>query len=231
MEIGGWVRTSLIDFPGHIATVLFTAGCNFRCPMCHNADLVLRPGDLPRLQWEVLMPFLKERKGRLTGVTITGGEPTLQPDLAAFLREVRTLSYSTKLDTNGYRPEVLADLLAEGLVDYVAMDAKGPPDKYAVLAGLPGLDVARVARSRDLIVGSGVAYEFRTTVVPGLLDEEDVEAVARWLEGAERYVLQQFRGQGTLDPALENQVPYPLARIEAMAARARRYVGVVEVRG
>lgn len=230
MRFHGWARTSLIDFPGEIATVLFTAGCNFRCPMCHNAELVLHPNRLPEIREAELWAFLEKRAGLVTGVVVTGGEPTLQSDLPDFLRRVRALGYAVKLDTNGYRPQVLETLLAGGLVDYVAMDVKGPPEGYAALAGLPEIDLERVARSRELLIGGPIPYEFRTTVVPGLLAEPEVEAIARWIAGAARYVLQQFRAQGTLDPALEGRAPYPLARLEAMAARARPFVHEVQVR-
>ena len=137
MDIKGWARTSLIDFPGHIATVLFTAGCNFRCPMCHNAELVLRPGALPSLRLDELWAFLAKRAGKITGVVVTGGEPTLQPDLPELLERVRDLGYVVKLDSNGYRPDALADLLDADLVDFVAMDVKAPPEKYELLAGVP----------------------------------------------------------------------------------------------
>ncbi len=143
---------------------------------------------------------------------------------------MRALGYATKLDTNGYRPEVLEALLADGLLDYVAMDVKGPPEHYAALAGLPDLELERVARSRDQLLASGIPHEFRTTVVPGRLAEAEIEAIVRWLAGAERYVLQQFRPQRTLDPALKDVAPYPLARLETMAERAREYIAEVGVR-
>lgn len=231
MKLKGWVRTSLIDYPDHIATVLFTGGCNFRCPMCHNADLVARPGELPTLPEEKMWDFLERRAGLVDGVVITGGEPTLQTDLLPFLRRVRERGLDVKLDTNGYRPDVLAALLDAGLVDYVALDVKAPPEKYPLLAGLDDLDVTRLERSIELLRDSGLAYEFRTTVVPGLLVEEDVEEIARWIAGAERYVLQQFRPLGTLDPDLEMVHPYPSERLQEMARRAERWVKQVIVRG
>ena len=231
MELKGWVRTSLIDFPEHIATVVFTGGCNFRCPMCHNADLVMRTGEAPDLPQEQVWEFLSRRAGLVDGVVVTGGEPTLQPDLAPFLRRVRSMGLDVKLDTNGYRPDVLAELLGEGLVDYVAMDVKAAPEKYPVLAGRADLDVTRVARSIDLLRDSGLPYEFRTTVVPGWLVEGDIDKIAQWIAGAERYVLQQFRSFHTLDPALEKLSPYPVDRLREMAARAGRWVGRVAVRG
>lgn len=231
MDLKGWVRTSLIDYPGHIATVLFTGGCNFRCPMCHNADLVSRPAELPTLPEEAVWAFLSRRAGLVDGVVLTGGEPTLQPDLLPFLRRVRERGLEVKLDTNGYRPDVLAALLEAGVVDYVALDVKAPPRKYPLLAGLADLDLGRLERSVQLLRGGDLPYEFRTTVVAGLLVEEDVERIARWIAGAERYVLQQFRPAGTLDPALEAASPYPLERLRRMAQRARRWVGQVVVRG
>ena len=239
MELKGWVRTSLIDFPDRIATVLFTGGCNFRCPMCHNADLVLHPEDSPDLSQEEVWDFLSRRAGLVDGVVITGGEPTLQIDLAPFLRRVRALDLDIKLDTNGYRPDVLAALLSEGLLDYVALDVKAPPEKYALLVGWADgstgltkvLDLTRVERSIELLRSSDLSYEFRTTVVPGLLVEEDIEKIARWIAGAERYVLQQFRPSHTLDPALEQVSPYPMERLQEMAGRVDRWVAQVAVRG
>jgi len=225
------VRTSLIDYPDHIATVLFTGGCNFRCPMCHNADLVLRPGEMETLPEEEVRGFLARREGLVDGVVITGGEPTLQSDLASFLRELQDANLDVKLDTNGYHPDVLAALLNDGLLDYVALDVKAPPAKYPLLAGLTDADVTRVARSIALLKESGVACEFRTTVVPGLLDEDDIAEIARWIAGANQYALQQFRPVNTIDPALEKASPYPTETLQAMARRASDWVSQVVVRG
>jgi pyruvate formate lyase activating enzyme len=230
MDLKGWVRSSLIDFPEHIATVLFTGGCNFRCPMCHNADLVLRPAELPSLPEEMVWDFLARREGLIDGVVITGGEPTLQADLAPFLATIHRRGVDVKLDTNGYRPGALERLFADGLVDYVALDVKAPPARYAVLSGLPEVDPDRVGRSIELLRQGDVAHEFRTTVVPGLLTVEDVEAIARSIAGAERYVLQQFRPVGTLDPELEEASPYPVDVLETMATCAERWVDRVCVR-
>lgn len=236
MEIKGWVRTSLIDFPGHIATVLFTGGCNFRCPMCHNADLVLRPGELPSIALETLWAFLRKRAGRITGVVVTGGEPTLHPDLPAFLAQVRDLGYSVKLDTNGYRPDVLSALIDAGLVDTVAMDIKGPADKYAALSGLPDLDLSRIEASLSILCRAELPTEFRTTVVPGMLDTDDIIEIATWLADsgiapAACYVLQQFRGRNTLDPELENATPYTSDVLRGAADRARAWLPNVSCRG
>ncbi len=236
MEIKGWVRTSLIDFPGHIATVLFTGSCNFRCPMCHNADLVLRPGELPSLDLEPVWELLRKRAGKVTGLVVTGGEPTLQPDLPVFLSKVHDLGYMVKLDTNGYRPDVLAPLLEDELVDFVAMDVKAPPESYGMLAGVPGIDMNRIRASLSMLCASRVPVEFRTTVVPGLLSPGDVETIARWLaelgatSGA-TYVLQQFRGEHTLDAGLADVTPYTSTLLREMAASARRWLPDVSTRG
>lgn len=231
VELKGWVRTSLVDYPDHIATVLFTGGCNFRCPMCHNADLVLHASEIPTLSEAEVLDFLARRRGLVDGVVITGGEPTLDLHLPGFLRRLRSVGLDIKLDTNGYRPHVLQALLGRGLVDFVAMDVKASPGKYALLAGRRAVDVERINRSVALLRESGIDYEFRTTVVPQLLDEEDIECIARWLAGAERYVLQQFRPVNTLDPAWQEVLPYPVGRLRAMADLATKWVSHVALRG
>ncbi len=231
MRILGWVRTSLIDYPHHIATVLFMGGCNFRCPMCHNADLVLHSGAMPSLPEKELWTHLENRTGKVTGVVVTGGEPTISPDLPDFLRALRDYDVALKLDTNGYRPDVLHALLDAGLVDYVAMDVKAPPARYAALTGVPDLDVALIERSIALLSSSGISHEFRTTIVPGMLTADDVEAIARWIGSDARYVLQQFCGAHTLDPSLEGRTPYPVLALQGMADRARRWMPNVVMRG
>ena len=220
----GWIRTSLIDFPDHIATVLFTGGCNFRCPMCHNADLVLRPSQAPAVEPRDVWDFLARRRGMIDGIVLTGGEPTMHPELIPILQQARDRGLRVKLDTNGYLPDVLSELIAGKLVDYVAMDVKAPPEKYAQLAGVPGLDVTRIKASMAALRLSNIAYEFRTTVAPGLLDEEDITRIARWIAGAPTYALQQFRPQGTLDPALENGAPLSHGSL-SKDGRRRRSVG------
>ncbi len=237
MNINGWIRTSLIDYPDHIATAFFTGGCNFRCPMCHNADLVLCPDTLPAFPLDEIWAFLEKRAGKITGVVISGGEPTLQPDLAVFLRRVRALGYDVKLDTNGSRPDILRDLLAAGLVDYVAMDIKAPPEKYGLLAGLPNLDIAPIEQSLAILSESNILHEFRTTIVPGLLDINDIASLAQWLSSRHqdasslRFYLQQFRGLNTLSPEFTNVAPYPVDILHTMADRARQYIPCVALRG
>jgi len=236
MDIKGWVRTSLIDFPGHIAAVVFTGGCNFRCPMCHNADLVLRPGELSSFDPDVIWDFLRRRAGKVTGLVVTGGEPTLHPDLAAFLAEARDLGYAVKLDTNGYRPDVLAALLDQDLVDFVAMDVKAPPESYGLLTGVPDIDLDLIRDSLSMLCEGRTSVEFRTTVVPGLLAPDDIEAIARWLAelgaaSVTSYVLQQFRGGSTLDAGLAAATPYTSDGLRQMAESARLWLSDVTVRG
>jgi len=204
VEIAHLVPTSLLDYPDRVAAVLFTVGCNFRCPFCHNPELVLpgRVRDLPLLSQEEVLRVLAERKGFLDGLVLTGGEPTLQPDLREFVAEVKRLGLLVKLDTNGSRPDVLEDLLAAGLVDYLAMDVKAPLSRYSELAGVP-VDRSAIGRSIRLVRERAPDYEFRTTVAP-TLTWEDLQAIARGIAGARRYVLQPFvvpQGKTLIDPA------------------------------
>jgi pyruvate formate lyase activating enzyme len=232
MQIKGWVKTSLVDYPEHIAASLFCGGCNFRCPNCHNSAIVLRPDDYADLSDREVWAFLEKRVQLLDGVVLSGGEPTLQHDLLAFALRLRGLGYRVKLDTNGYRPEVVQALIDRSAVDYVAMDIKAPLDatRYARAAGVP-IDIGRIRRTVDLLLGGSVAYEFRTTVVPGLFAEQDVVDVAKAIHGARRYYLQQFAARDTLDPQMLSLIPYEAERLRAMADLARQWVEHIEVRG
>lgn len=193
MKIHGFQSLTLLDYPGKVACTVFLGGCNFRCPFCQNTGLVLAPEREAVVPMEEVMGVLRKRRGMLDGVCITGGEPTLTSDLREFILRVRELGYLVKLDTNGYRPEVLENLLAEGLLNYVAMDIKSSPENYARVAGLPGLDLQRIRHSVELLMEAGVDYEFRTTVAQGLHTREDIEAIGRWLQGCRRYFLQNYR--------------------------------------
>ena len=199
MLISGLQKMTLLDYPGLVACTVFTGGCNFRCPFCHNASLVL-PEALQAADGgtEAVLSFLKKRQGLLDGVAVTGGEPLLHADMADFLREVKALGYRVKLDTNGTFPDRLISLVEEGLVDRVAMDIKNDPALYARTAGLETMDMAAVTKSRDFLLSGAVEYEFRTTVVRGLHTRESLLAAARWIEGAKAYFLQQFRDSGEL---------------------------------
>ena len=188
MHIGGIERYTLLDYPGRVAATVFAAGCNLRCLFCQNSSLV--EGSVQEIREEDVLAFLGSRKGKLSGVCISGGEPTMQPDLPDFVRKLKDLGYKVKLDTNGYRPEVLKELLSEGLIDMVAMDIKTDRERYPVLTGIPGLDIKKLDESVKLIMESGIEYEFRCTVIRGFFDEKASHDVGVWLEGAERLFLQ-----------------------------------------
>ncbi len=193
MLIVGLNKTTLLDYPGHVAATVFTGGCNFKCPFCHNGSLVLNPSALEKYSEEEVFSFLKKRKNVLKGVCITGGEPTLQPDLPAFIRQVKALGYQIKLDTNGYNPEMLRQLLEEQLLDYAAMDIKNCKEKYEVTAGLHPFAIEKIEQSVKLLLGAEIEYEFRTTVVKEFHTQEDLEKLVNWLKGAKRLFLQQYQ--------------------------------------
>jgi pyruvate formate lyase activating enzyme len=202
MKFAGFVPLSLCDYPGRVAAVVFTQGCNFRCPWCHNGHLLpLEPNPETRVSEEHVLDVLAERRTRLGGVVVSGGEPTLQAALPRFLRRVKALGLDVKLDTNGAHPEILRKLLEERLLDYVAMDVKAPWDNYAVLTGTC-CDVAAVQVSLSLIAASGVPHAFRTTRVDPLLSERDYDAIRRQIPGDSRHVWQAFRPAYSHDPAL-----------------------------
>ena len=198
MVIHGIQKLTLVDYPGHPAAILFTGDCNFRCPFCQNAPLVLSSSSEPVIADEEIFSFLTKRKGMLEGVVVTGGEPTLQKDLIPFLGRLKTLGYLVKLDTNGYRPDVLEKAMESGYVDYVAMDIKTSLDEYPVVAGIKNLDVSRIERSVELLKSGTVDYEFRTTVVEPLHHKENFEKIGELLKGCRRYYLQSFVDSGNI---------------------------------
>lgn len=194
MRIGGLQKLTLLDFPGHVACTVFLQGCNFRCPFCHNSSLVLGTDEISE---DEILRFLRTRQGLLDGVAITGGEPLLTAELPEFLRKIKALGFKTKVDTNGSFPEKLGAMIDEGLVDYVAMDVKNSPEKYAQTAGAEGM-LDAVRQSADLLKRGLIPYEFRTTVVDELHEPSDFEAIGKWLAGAQRYYLQGFVDSGDL---------------------------------
>ncbi len=198
MKIAGLQKLTLLDYPGKVACTVFTRGCNLRCPFCHNASLVTGRQDDATVAEEDFFAFLAKRRGILDGVCVTGGEPLLQPDLEAFLRQIKALGYSLKLDTNGCFPGQLKALVSQGLVDYVAMDIKSSPGHYASAAGIPDFDFGRVRESMDFLLTDPVDYEFRTTVVRGLHDAAVLRDAAQSIRGAKRYFLQKFADSGDL---------------------------------
>jgi pyruvate formate lyase activating enzyme len=204
MTIGGFMPFSLSDFPGLPAAVVFTQGCNFRCPFCHNGGLL---GDKPgAIAVGEILDSLRERRRFVQGVVISGGEPCLQSTLPGFCSAVKDLGLRVKLDTNGSRPVLLERLLRTGWVDYVAMDVKAPPHRYAELAGAD-VEWRTIRRSMDIIAGSGVQHHFRTTVVTPLLTDRDIDAIRRLLPPGSNHVLQEFRPELALDPALRRGRP------------------------
>ena len=228
MKIQGLQKMTLLDFPGRVACTVFLGGCDFRCPFCHNGELL--DGTAPALlDDQALLKFLKSRQGLLDGVAITGGEPLLRKDLPDLLRAIRDLGFAVKVDTNGNHPEALEKLLAEGLTDYVAMDIKNSPGKYALTVGLASLDLAPIRRSVQLLMDSSIPYEFRTTVVDELHAAGDFEAIGRWIAGAKAYFLQPFTDRESV-PYAGLHAP-PREDLEKYASVARVYVPYTSIRG
>ena len=207
MKIGGLQKFSLIDYPGMVCAVIFTQGCNFRCPYCHNPELVLPAFFNDTLKNEDVLEFLSSRTGQLDGVTITGGEPTIQTDLVLFLRKLRSLSFRIKLDTNGSKPIVLKKLLSESLIDYIAMDIKAPFNNYPAITKVQ-TDITCLKKSMDIILESSIDYQFRTTIVPGFHNMQIVDEIKQWMQqlGA-NHIFQDFVPSKILAPSLlENLV-------------------------
>lgn len=198
MNIQGFYKLTLLDYPGHMACSIFTGGCNYRCPFCHNASLVTHPNETPSYSEQEILRFLQSRVGILEGVCITGGEPTLHPQLPSFIRQIKDLGYLVKLDTNGSNPMLLKSLIDEGLLNYVAMDIKNCPSKYAMSIGFTEYDMTPVQTSIHILMSSGIDYEFRTTVVRSLHTPQDFVEIAKLITGCRHYYLQSFVDSGDL---------------------------------
>ena len=230
MLIKGLQKLTLLDFPEKMACTLFTFGCNFRCPFCHNASLVLSDrADGTIIEEEDFFRFLRSRRGILEGVCISGGEPTLQPDLPAFIRRIRDLGFAVKLDTNGYRPAVLRALIDEGLVDYVAMDIKNSLSRYPETVGIARFDTAPIEESMDLLMEGRVPFEFRTTLVRGLHTPESIAEIGRRLAGGERFFLQTFEDSGDL--IADGLSGFDREETEALLTVLCNYVPNAQIRG
>ncbi|MFV0527286.1 MAG: anaerobic ribonucleoside-triphosphate reductase activating protein [Lachnospiraceae bacterium] len=229
MRICGLTKTTLLDYPGKVACTVFIGGCNFRCPFCHNASLVTAPQLTPEITQEELFTFLHKRHHILQGICITGGEPTLYPQLPALLRRLHALPIAVKLDTNGTNPAMLAELLAEGVLSYVAMDIKSSPGRYPLVSGCASVDMEAISRSVSLLKHAGIAYEFRTTVVEELHSEADFVRIAKLLEGASACYLQPYRDS---DEVLVSGFHTPAQQtLERYREILLRTVGHVEIRG
>ncbi len=228
MEIQGLQKMTLLDYPGKVACTVFLGGCDFRCPFCHNGELVLSPAPA-QMDQEELLAFLKKRRGLLDGVCVTGGEPLLRPDLGQLLEAVKALGYPVKLDTNGSHPAALRDLAQRKLVDYVAMDIKNSPALYPLTAGVPELDLGPIRESVAFLLEGTVDYEFRTTVVREFHDGDSFRAIGPWLAGAKQYFLQSFVDRDTV--IREGLHPWDRESLQTFADLVRPWVPSVELRG
>ena len=232
MRLGGLQKLTLLDFPEHVACTVFTLGCNFRCPYCHNSSLVI-PGKVREegeMSEEEFFAFLKKRKGLLDGVAITGGEPLIQKDISEFIRKIRELGYLVKLDTNGAFPEKLKEILDEGLVDMVAMDIKTTPEDYGTVCGLADPPVAKLKESIGILRSCNIPFEFRTTVIDEIHDEAVMEKIGELIEGVDRYFLQQFEDSGEL---IEEGrfTPPSMEKMERLLEIVRQKVPNAQIRG
>lgn len=225
----GLQKLTLLDFPGKIACTVFTGGCNFRCPFCHNASLVIPSKLGAAMPTEDFFDFLKKRQGILGGVCVSGGEPTLMFDLEDFLTRIKSMGFLVKLDTNGSRPEVLRSLVEKGLIDYVAMDIKNSPDMYPKTVGVEGFDVAPILESAEYLMSGAVEFEFRTTLVEGHHTEREIRLIGEWLRGAPRYYLQNFVDSGDL--ILEETSGLDKNTSETLLKVLKTYIPNAEIRG
>lgn len=229
MNIGGLQKVSLIDYPGKISAIIFTQGCNFRCPYCHNPELVDPKLYKPCLIQKDILTFLENRTGKLDAVTITGGEPTLQEDLIPFIQKIRKIGFAVKLDSNGSRPDVLARLIKEKLLDFIALDIKAPKDKYQSVMKIP-IDGAVIAESVRHVLKAKIPHEFRTTVVKSMLTPKDILAIAKEIAGAKRYILQRFQPTITLNPELAGEKTYPEEAFLKLKKQLEKFVPLVIIR-
>ena len=215
MKIGGLEHLTLIDYPGKVAATVFTTGCNFRCPYCYSSEIVIpeKIKNQPIIPEKEFFAFLDGRKGLLEGVVICGGEPTIHQDISDFIKKIKEKSFLVKLDTNGSNPKVLDNLIRGNLIDYVAMDIKGPKEKYGLMTGLnnqwSNVMMEKIERSVEILKSSNIDYEFRTTVVPDILKKEDILKIVDWIKPAKKYYLQNYRAEKTtIDPEFMKKKPY-----------------------
>ena len=230
VEIKGLEKFAPLDFPGYISATVFLGGCNFRCPFCHNSDLVLRPQALDTLPLDYFITFLDSRKDWLEAVCVSGGEPLIEEDLDVLLRVIKDRNMLVKVDTNGSRPERLADIVAARLVDYIAMDVKAPLHRYKQVTRS---DVSEddIVRSIEVVRTSGLPYTFRTTLVPGLVGERDLLEIAQMLHRAKRFQIQQFSRRNPVDKIFSQVEPYPEEEINRLAGLVKPYFDEVRVEG
>ena len=229
MQIKSLVKTTLIDYPNHIAAIIFVGGCNFRCDYCYNKDLVYNPDKIPTIPEETVLSFLNSRKKVLEGLVITGGEPTLQKDLKEFILKVKALGLKVKLDSNGYNPEILEEFIALGIIDYIAMDIKASLGRYAEIAGV-NIATDRIKRSIELLKTSGIPYEFRTTVWKNGFSEKEFQAIYELIQGTSDHYLQNMYPYFSIKPKLTYE-PMSKQEIEPIIELGKKYVRNVQLRG
>jgi len=231
MNIKGLYKTSLVDYPGKVSSVIFTGGCNLRCGYCHNPDLACNSDELEKIEDEEVFSFLEKRKGLIDGITVSGGEPTLDRGLLAFLRRIKSMGLLVKLDTNGFSPSVVEQCLMEKLADYIAVDLKTSPAKYSTLTKRD-LNFNQILITLDIIRKSEVDYEIRTTCVPGFVTLEDITLIGEAVGHVRKWYLQQFVNTHTLiDPESEKLSPYPVRYLELMRDEALKYADRCSIRG
>lgn len=229
MLIGGLQKLTLVDYPGKIAATIFTIGCNFRCGFCHNPELIeIGKGNPPRISEREIFKFLESRKGLLDGVCLTGGEPLVQPDLPRFIERVKKLGFLVKLDTNGVSPRALEKLINQKLVDYIAMDIKNCPQRYEETIGIK-INLENIKKSINLIKTSGLDYQFRTTAIPGLIDEEEIEKIGQWIKGAREFALQQFQTTKTFNKSFGKIKPYSGEKLKKLVEIMKPYAREVKL--
>lgn len=232
MKIVGFIKTSFMDWDGKIASVIFLPGCTFRCPFCYNSEMVIATEKLEGLPWEPIKDYFVENKDFLDGVCITGGEPTLTPELQKLCKEIKELGLEVKLDSNGTNPEVLKRLINEKLIDFIAMDIKAPFEKYSASCGINDKKlIDAVKQSVQIIMSSGIDYEFRTTVVPTIHTFEDMQKISEQIKGAKKYVIQNFLQEKTLEPEMQKQKPFSREEINKFVEIAKQNIKNVIFRG
>ncbi len=230
MKIGALQKFSGIDFPGRMSCIVFTQGCNFRCSYCHNPELVLPERFGEPLNEEIFLEFLERRKGAIEGVVITGGEPTIHRDLPKFIEKIKNEGFFVKLDTNGTNPKMIDELIGKNLLDYIAMDIKGSFNKYQLITNVE-VEIRDIIKSMEIIMKSGIAYEFRTTVLKKFHAPEDFLEIGRYVKGAKKYVLQNFKPTKCIDKTLpEKGRPFDRFEMEKAKKILKDFVALVEVR-
>lgn len=230
MKIGGLQKTSLLDYPNKLSAIIWTVGCNFRCPYCYNLEL-LDINNSGAIKEEEIISFLKKRIGKLEALSITGGEPLLNDDIFDFIHKIQNLNYLIKIDTNGSFPDKLKKLIDEDLVDYISMDVKAPKNKYKQISG-SNVKIKNIQKSIDLIKNFSKNYEFKTTIVPSLLNKDDIIEIAKWLKGANQYYLQQFKNDSkVLSDKLNKIKPYPKEYLFDIIHEIKPYFNKCEIRG